>query len=139
MTRVTALLFAALLVGQAQAATALKFDVQPRSVSKRELRHNDAFRQIPGLQVIVTNPSQRPQAFGVGCGGYWPVEVSNLKGQPTPPYPGLACTQELRQIIIQPGQQVKFPSFSWTKLAHLPPGHYAWKLGQQLFPFTLRP
>ncbi|WP_353540488.1 hypothetical protein [Deinococcus xinjiangensis] len=135
----------ALLAGLGTHATAtaasqgLQFDVQPRVISKAALRKNDPFYQIPELRVIVSNPTSRPLPFGVSCGGFLPVSVTNSKGQPTPPMPHLACTQELAMMTIQSGQTVTLRSFSWTKIAHLPTGKYAWKLDQQLFPFILKP
>lgn len=117
----------------------LRFDVQSRVISKAGLRKNDPLHQIPNLRVIVSNPTARPLPFGVSCGGALPVSVTDLRGQPTPPVPYLGCTQEWGMMTIQPHQKVTFRSFSWTKIAHLPTGKYAWKLDQQLFPFILKP
>ena len=112
----------------------LKFDVQPHLVKKSELRNNP-FQSVPGLKVIVTNPLDRPLVYGFGCGGFVPVLVENGDGQQNalPGYntlgssePMIGCTTELRTRIIQPGETVEFPSFSWVNLAKTEPGKYVW-------------
>lgn len=127
----------------------LQFDVQPRIVKKSELKPNP-FRSVPGLKVLVRNSLKRPLVFGFGCGGLVPVLVKNATDQQNalPGYntlgssePMIGCTAELRTRIIQPGETVEFPSFSWVNLSKVEPGKYVWviKDGIPGVPFDLVP
>lgn len=77
--------------------------------------------------------------FGVSCGGRLPVSVAYISGSRVKEDIGLGCTQELRTVLLQPGEILTFPSFQGQKLTHLKPGDYLWVYGKQTFPFTLKP
>ncbi|MEF2277761.1 hypothetical protein V3W47_05570 [Deinococcus sp. YIM 134068] len=121
-------------------APELKYDIQPRVVSKSGLKDlGGPSRVVPNLTVLVTNLLRRPVVFGVSCGGQLPVHVAYANGSFVREILNVACTQELASLLIQPGETLSFPSFPWQKLTDLKPGKYLWVYGKQTFPFTLKP
>lgn len=115
----------------------VSYDVQPRRVSRVSLSTQRPFSKPSDLRVLVKNTGPEAVLFNYGCGGSLPVRVVTVEGQETPRIPNMGCTAELRERVIQPGEVVTFPSFTWNDLTKLVPGQYAWKYGELTFPFTL--
>jgi len=115
----------------------VSYDVQPRTVSLGRIPKVDRFATVGKLRVTVRNTGLRVVEFGYGCGGNLPVGVVTASGGKVPEIGGIACTQEARFRLIQPGETVTFPSFSWNDLRKLKPGKYAWFYDSKKFPFTL--
>ncbi|WP_261664632.1 hypothetical protein [Deinococcus sp. Marseille-Q6407] len=104
----------------------VSYDVQPRTVSLSRVPKNDPFHAVPGLKVLVKNTGKEVVQFNYGCGGNVPVGVVTARGEQTPRLSGIGCTTEARWRLIQPGETVTFPSFSWNDVRKLKPGYYAW-------------
>ena len=119
----------------------VKHDVQPRTVRKSELTSEARWGRVPNLRVLVTNPNDRPVAFGYGCSGAMPVHVLTADGKLTNTIDNLGCTGEARQTIIQPHETRMFRSFSWSDLSQLAPGRYFWQQFRngERYPFDLTP
>lgn len=131
-----------LVAGYGEPGPELRYDVQPRVVSKSGLKSIGGslqLRVVPNLKVFVTNPLRRPVMFGVSCGGQLPVSVAYSNGSPVRDALGRACKERLDLILLQPGETLAFHSFQRQKLTHLKPGSYLWVYGKQTFPFTLKP
>lgn len=128
----------ALNLSQAEAVHPLTYDAQPHVVYKSRLKL-DAFKQVPNLRVLISNLGQQPVNIGVSCGGAWPVQVLDTKGQAMKSVPHIACTQELNLRVIEPGQTLTLRSFAWSNLRTLSPGRYFWSDGRMKVPFELKP
>ncbi len=128
-----------------QTQKGLTYDVHPRTIWKSTL--GTGFNLVPGLRVLVTNPTDKPLLFAYSCSGSIPLLVrgieSQIKVSAAEPASTLACTDELRTRWIAPGRTVMFRSFSWVNLAYINPGTYTWVLqgygGPRGFPLTLKP
>lgn len=129
--------FAASVLTSAAAASqvpTLKYDVQPRVVSLKFVG-SDPLHAIPTLRVIVTNKGNKAVEIALYCGTL-PVRVVSEAGKATPSN-SIGCPDILQTRLIQPGQTVKFDSFSFSNVKKLKPGHYVWIIGKEKFPFTL--